>query len=84
MLWSGSNDKTIILWNISTGESAKMIQTTSDVRSLVQWRETIISGGNKFLRGDPFLYVWSRDGESINKWKVEEEGGNINTLQTAL
>ena len=83
MLWSGSDDHTIKVWNISTGESIKTIQTTSDVTCLVQWKETIVSGGWKY-NGDPFLYVWSRDGESINKWKVEEEGGKINTLQTVL
>ena len=86
MLWSGSIDKTIIVWNISTGESISKIQTTSSVICLVRWRETIISGGYKYPDGDPFLYVWRRYGEAINNWKLEEEGeeGNILDKQFSL
>ena len=80
MLWSGSDDKTIKVWNISTGESIKTIQTTSEVKCLVQWRETIISGGGNT---DIYLCVWSRDGEALDKWKLEG-GGKINTTQTVL
>jgi len=45
VLWSGSDDMTMKLWNIQTGECMQTIETESYIRSLCVWREHIISGG---------------------------------------
>src|SRR5687768_1340511 len=44
-LWSGSEDKSIKLWNINTGMCIKTINTQSEVNCLVMWKEHVLTGG---------------------------------------
>jgi len=79
VLWSGSNDMTMRLWNIQTGECMQTIETESAVTSLVCGENTSSVRLCRFLLdGDPFIRVWSTNGTYVDMWKVEEGGNFLN------
>ena len=71
ILWSGSLDKTIRLWNLSSGEFIKRIEIGSELCSLVMWRDSIVSGlmhacveyrWNTFDPMERMHFLWYRAG----------------------
>src|SRR5690242_4641215 len=58
-LWSASDDKTVRVWNIDTGECIKTIQCQGTVFSLCEWQGNIVDGG------EGGTYMWDTEGEQL-------------------
>lgn len=44
-LWSGSDDETVRLWNVHTGECVRVIQTKRSVGAMCVWRGNVVGVG---------------------------------------
>ena len=66
MLLTGSNDKTLRLWDNNTGKCIQTYIRHNEIISACAW----LPCGTKFVSGsvDKFVYLWNINGDIIHKW----------------